>query len=558
MKKNLYIVLFVSFLFGAFPAECQIFHWAQRSICAVGTQSISSHVTDRHGNLFIAGGASRSSFDPDIVLTLDSITITSATGFAFIAKYNAAGRILWLKKLPAIGDVRLAIDKNGNVYMCGFYYSTPITLGAHTVYPRDAVMGNGNTVIAKMDQNGDFLWAQSAGHEGYNVMPNAIGADDEGNVAVGGYFNGPGIKFGSVLKTPQGNGFVVKYSTTGSMMWVQGLGCGTASDAMGTQARGVDFDLEGNVLVGGDFYADDACFGSVSLHNLSGSCNVFVAKYSASGLPLWAKAIGGTGWEQVEGMTVDRSGNVYIAGASASATIRVDGIPMANPGSHINLLVASFDKNGKSRWAKTMGGGGCTSGGMAIAINDFYQLYLLGYISDHPYGTNGIVDEGNGKVLLLMDTSGVVRCGYERNENSSSSGWVNLSLDNTGYAVVSGYYNSEALAIQSHSLPATGSANYFIAKFSCGPLNPTDIKDAGPVNTYSVHPNPATDVLLVEGIEAEVAYELVDIYGRVIAVGKLTDQRNALELNSAVSQGIYMLRLTGQDGNTSAIKVVKP
>src|ERR1041385_4184161 len=70
-------------------------------------------------------------------------------------------------------------DNSGNSYITGFFESPTITFGTFTLTNN----GVSDMFIAKYDQNGNVLWAKSAGgsspERGY-----AVATDDSGNVFV--------------------------------------------------------------------------------------------------------------------------------------------------------------------------------------------------------------------------------------------------------------------------------------------------------------------------------------------------------------------------------------
>ncbi len=72
-------------------------------------------------------------------------------------------------------------------------------------------------------------------------------------------------------------------------------------------------DEEGNVFVTGKF-SDSIRFGSLPALISSGSTDIFLVKFSASGTAQWAKKFGGTSADRGTGVKVDHSGNIYLCG----------------------------------------------------------------------------------------------------------------------------------------------------------------------------------------------------------------------------------------------------
>lgn len=100
-----------------------------------------------------------------------------------------------------------------------------------------------------------------------------------------------------------------------------------------------------------------------------GPSDGMLIRYSADGEPLWARAVGGEGDDWLVDASTDSRGNLYLAGVVQGAVdLDSDGRPDANVGASRGLLVASWDPEGKLRWAKVsrserevMAGGGARS-----------------------------------------------------------------------------------------------------------------------------------------------------------------------------------------------------
>src|SRR3989442_13214030 len=94
------------------------------------------------------------------------------------------------------------------------------------------------------------------------------------------------VDFGGGVVCPPGAVFVSKYSPTGTPVWAKCLG-GTLGGGTG---RGVAVDGNGNVLVTGQF-SGTIDFGTGPVRS-AGATDIFLAKFSAAGAPLWPKGFG--------------------------------------------------------------------------------------------------------------------------------------------------------------------------------------------------------------------------------------------------------------------------
>ena len=111
------------------------------------------------------------------------------------------------------------------------------------------------------------------------------------------------------MLTDSGNGdvFVVKYDATGTVQWAE-KGGGNSGD----WGYGIATDAVGNVYATGRFRGT-ADFGGTMLTS-SGDDDVFVVKYDAVGMVIWAEKGGGTIGDQGRGIATDATGNVYATG----------------------------------------------------------------------------------------------------------------------------------------------------------------------------------------------------------------------------------------------------
>ena len=145
-------------------------------------------------------------------------------------------------------------------------------------------------------------------------------------------------------------------------------------------------DGAGNVLVAGDFRETvdfDPGPGQVLRSSVSGSTDLFLAKFSSAGALLWVQTFGGDSFsENCWSLAVDGAGNAIIAGFFSGS---VDFDP--GPGSTIlvsagnnDAYVAKFASNGNFVWAKQVGGANhefargvaVDAGGTISVVGGFY------------------------------------------------------------------------------------------------------------------------------------------------------------------------------------------
>jgi len=120
-------------------------------------------------------------------------------------------------------------------------------------------------------------------------------------------------------------------------------------------------DPSGNPVIAGVFngtFDFDPSGGATAL-SAPGSNAAFVAKYRPDQSLAWARALGGSGEQNVQGIAADNAGNVIVAGYF-SGTIDLD------PGSGVTKLTAleqhaafvlKLNSSGNFVWARQLGGG---------------------------------------------------------------------------------------------------------------------------------------------------------------------------------------------------------
>lgn len=198
--------------------------------------------------------------------------------------------------------------------------------------------------IVKYDAAGNVVWANNAG--GTNP-DNGVGiaADASGNSYVTGYFMSDSITFGAttlVNDTTDGSSdiYIVSYDTGGNVAWAKSAG----GDTLESGQR-IATDAYGNCYLTGYFTGNFISFGTITLLNTNtGTADMFVASYDASGNTAWAKSTGGNDTDVGVGIGLDANGAGYVLGWYQSASIDFGNTTLlnTNPGS-ADMYLAKFD-----------------------------------------------------------------------------------------------------------------------------------------------------------------------------------------------------------------------
>ncbi len=153
------ITLGTVLLFVVDCALAQAHDW----LWVVGNEGIShgnSIARDSQGNIYIVGEFSQTA-------NFGTISLTSAGSWdVFVAKLDQDGNWLWVKRAggsDAEWGESVTVDDAGNIYLTGSFYQTA-AFGTTNL----TSAGGLDTFIAKLDTNGNWLWARRAGGTNYD------------------------------------------------------------------------------------------------------------------------------------------------------------------------------------------------------------------------------------------------------------------------------------------------------------------------------------------------------------------------------------------------------
>ncbi|MCX2739068.1 SBBP repeat-containing protein [Pontibacter anaerobius] len=388
------------------------------------------------------------------------------TGNKSLAKYDATGELQWNKEMNNInlgggtnnqGGIDIALDDSGNAYVAGLY-AGPAAFGSTTLN----TYGSYDAFVAKYSPDGSVLWARRAGGT-KDDRAHGISVDASGNAYVVGFFQEKS-SFGNSSLTSSGvyDAFLVKYNTSGTAQWSQNPK-GLVQEGVGNSTVVDDY---GNVYVTGTFMGS-ASFGD---HDevVGGGQDIFIAKYSAAGALLWVQRAGGPESDYVRSLALDKSGNVYITGYfSGSASFGDTTITVLNKEMwSISAFIAKYDAWGNVQWVRQYGGTKISAAGMSITLDDDDNLYLAGmFTGTIQIGSTSLTTNGNYDVMVAkFDAEGELlwakRAGGTHLDYSH-----NIKVDKAGNVYLLGNFREAATF---DDITLTGSGNYsytFIAKY---------------------------------------------------------------------------------------------
>jgi len=251
----------------------------------------------------------------------------SGVGYT-VLKYSPNGALAWSDSISANSVATkggLAVDPSGDVYVGGSFLGTANfnpSGRAHNVSS-----GCGGTTIAgfvlQLNTNGKFDWVspfegQTVGStKGYSEVY-GLALDGSGKIDVGGIYSNT-VNFNpghGVTELPPlgqaGQGFIVQLNSSGGLNWAAATNRTTANTSGYEEVWALGTDSSGNVYVSGI-----GTGGTVTSSNGSQTpvaAGLFVVEFNSVGNFVWDAAYSYTGTAIPDGVAVDPSGNVYIAG----------------------------------------------------------------------------------------------------------------------------------------------------------------------------------------------------------------------------------------------------
>lgn len=231
-----------------------------------------------------------------------------------------------------------------------------------------------------------YSWFKRAGGV-FDDLGYSVACGPGGNIFLSGFFQGTANFGGGDLTSAGGYDiFVASYTAAGKYRWAKHFGA-EGHD----RSYDMAVDASGNVTIIGNFVGA-ASLGGDTLKSAGGD-DVFVASYTAAGLHRWSWCFGSTAADHGRGVSVDKSGNIFITGTIAG-TVDLGGGGLTSAGSR-DIFLASYTSKGAHRWSKRYGDTG-TDVGRYLDTDSAGNLMATGSFS-------GTVDFGGGNLKSAGD-----------------------------------------------------------------------------------------------------------------------------------------------------------
>lgn len=450
------IIAFVCFLLITISAYPQTsWHWVKGS-SNPKNDFCRSVITDKSHNVYIGG-----EFIDTVSFDSQTIVGQSASNEnGFVAKYDANGNVIFAIGITSpYRSYVTSIDRarDGNIIVGGYFFNQ-VTIGSTTFYGSSI-----DAFLSKIDSNGNHMWTRLISSSSDDYVFGINVNDKNGRICVTGSFRSSALSIGGCATCNVVNPrewrnymYVAEFDSNGNARWIYGGG-GTEND-YGIQ---VEYARNGSILVAGHSDSPIVDFGGSSEHN-KGMKDPFFLRLDSSGNHVWSRFMGGPGDENVQGLTTDTSGNMYVVGEYSGQTV-IHGTDTLNSGSlsDDDVFVAKFDSSGNLQWSISEEGGGGTdqAGNVVVDINENIYLSLKGkYLFTPSIG------------LKHFDRSGSLVNEYWIIGDGKQTEVASITYDDVGRLTVVGNFYSSFLVYDSDTLynsaDTIGVSDIFVARSS--------------------------------------------------------------------------------------------
>ncbi len=289
------------------------------------TTEINGAAIDSNGNVYVTGFA----FDCSECVPFPTTggQLYAGDTDAFITEVRSNGSsVVYSTLIGGSGfdeSKAIAVDESGDAYLAGETFSTDFP---RTVGPTSAP-GNGDGFVAKFGTDGSVTWATYLGGSEFDetfsiALPQ--GCASNCNAYIAGSTESSNFPGASGF-TGQNDAFVTEMQPDGSGEVYTRLIAGnigpTGSGSAATYATSLAVDSGGIAFVAGGTDATD--FPKTVGPTLTGTTDAFVAKLNSGGTISYARLLGGSDFDQAEGVAIQPSCtepcNAYVNGVTFSA-----------------------------------------------------------------------------------------------------------------------------------------------------------------------------------------------------------------------------------------------
>lgn len=476
------LTLALGLLLGAAQAQvtAPAYRWATRA-GSIASEDLRDMAVDPAGNYVIVGN-----LNPGSPTTFGAITVNLPVGAigGYFAKYDSDGNALWVRTVQGTlvaGAHRVAFDAGGNVYVMGSFAGS-MTIGPFTF---QSSVNSRDVFIAKLDPNGNVLWARAFGGP-LDETTNPSATAGRAGLALSGTNLFATFDFAGSVQIDVGGGVfqvlssqgaqdvaIVKLDLAGNPLGATQFG-GAGNDA----PRSLSVDNQGEVVVLAVSDAD-ITLGATTITSRGGP-DVVMAKFTQGLQPVWIQSFGSPAEDGPLGLATDPANNIIVSGYAA-ADLALGPTVLTNQGA-FDAFIAKFSAAGQLLWARR-GVSTDTNNevGFFVTTDAGGYIYLSGQFdsTDIRFGTVGVANtsgttatfimkfDPNGSPLWAQSASATIGFGFSGGSPTTSlfGAGPRIGYDQLGRFYLAGRYEGAA-TFGSFTLTNAGSGDLYMASLA--------------------------------------------------------------------------------------------
>jgi len=394
----------------------------------------------------------------------------------YVARLSSTGTWLWAKKIDRnvslypnaggeIGAIQIDAAQDDSIVIAG-KFSGSVNFGSTALTSCSNYNGAQNAFIAKLDVNGNWLWASQTGGCSYiNANTVGVAALSDGSAIISMSFEYAPMILGAINVSntnAQGyrsnRGVVAKISSVGTWSWATpyAASCDTK----------LETDEQSNIYLFGscvDLESD------IRTPGWSNRRDGIVAKLSSQGDWLWQSVQRGGEYTygRVQTLKAQADGTIVVAGYAGAGTT-LGSVSFSQPHQYIAKLTAQ----GAWDWVKLPTNGAYGSGGFSgITTKADGSIVVAGYYygwSTPSFGSFTLAQTNHDRDIAIVELSQNGNWNSAIRIGTLSGGWdgtedaFDIATQPDGTVVLLGAFTSSNLTIGNRSLSTRGSNDTFL------------------------------------------------------------------------------------------------
>jgi hypothetical protein len=350
---------------------------------------------DSGGQVYLAG----STASTDFPLVSSLRPTLGGTRDAFVLKLNAIGNLLvystYLGGTAYDAATALALDTGGNAYIAGDTQSADFPIAS----PVQSVLGGKTDVfVTKLTPAGAILFSTYLGGSN-DEHAGGVALDSSNNIYLAGGTSSVNFPLASPVQGANGgsqDAFVTKLSTSPQIVYSTYLGGNGGQAGAPEQANAIAVDATGAAYVAGvtsstNFPVTSGAFQT----SFVGVQDAFVTKVSPTGAMVYSTYLGGSSFDWASGITIDGSGNAYVAGYTSSAGFPAVGGVQPGFNGFYDAFVSELNPAGNGLKFSTFYGGTGADQANAITLDASANIFVGGQTSSLNLPLQGAIQSSN-------------------------------------------------------------------------------------------------------------------------------------------------------------------